>query len=495
MRKVLLFFILFCNCMLSVCANTRYVIAFDCTRSMIYPTGDYSENGLDKTKIWDPAKKCIESLWTQASVDDELYILLFQDKVLDIIKGTKGKELRSWNSIERRMNNAITHGGNTCILNAWDCAEQYFTDNCDFYFITDGVEDHDHRPAINESEQQHIEEICKKIRDFCNNDKLSGLHGFYTNLKQYQNDIINNQISEMIKKSCFRDLIAGNITPTTLSFDKDAINKGEKVFSLTFRPIESHRNVTIKNIAVQIINNANSDYLANADEYFDVESSGIENNKLNLSVKHVKKVPHELLDNNSSCVYQVKLSSNDSNFAIFSQLICIKVRYYNEKIAYLPSVELEGTSKYHPAFFISSLADLFSDCDFIAEHKPDTISFDLKKMIDGNRLFNDEAIKHGSTYKLQLIPLRDKDKNAKFILLRNGEICKNNTIDVASSDENILIKIIFDESSVDGTFKFKLVPIEPEKLDKINECANVKEAEIPITVIFDKECNKLTVIT
>ena len=149
-------------------AQKRYVVAFDCTKSMNHPDGDYTVKGLDDTKLWRPAKDCIHSLWTQASPSDEFVILLFQNEVIERIKGCKGTQLNDWTSIESKMNKAIEKGGNTCIYRAWQMAEQYFTDNCDFYFITDGVEDHDNNGQINEDEQADIDAICKKIKEFCN---------------------------------------------------------------------------------------------------------------------------------------------------------------------------------------------------------------------------------------------------------------------------------------------------------------------------------------
>lgn len=471
--------------MLTTQAQTRYVIAFDCTKSMNHPTGDYTKNGYDPYKIWIPAKKFIQSLWIQASDNDEFVILLYQDRILHTIKGFKGSQLSDWNSIESKMEDAITHGGNTCILHAWQTAEQYFTDNCDFYFITDGVEDHDNNNKLNDHEQSHIDIICKKIDEFCN----LGINGFYTNLRQSENDNINNQISKKIKSSCFKDLIAGNITPLSLSLDQEDLSKGKKTFNLIFKPIESQRVAHVQKL--DAVFTSNDEGLENANTYFRPIISGITNNRIELSIEQITPVPQNLLDQSNSCKLFLNVTSLDQDVAIKPELITIDIRYYYEKIAYLPSLELEGISKYHPAFFISSLADLFSGCDFIAEHKPDTITFDLKKMLNDNTLFNNEALKHGSSYNLQLVPLREKDKDAKFSLLKNGSRCNNNMIEVRTTDDNLLISIIFDNSSNDGIFKFNLIPSVPNKLDKINECTNIEEASIPITIEFDKDFNPL----
>ena len=471
--------------MLTAQAQTRYVIAFDCTRSMNHPTGDYTKKGYDPYKIWIPAKKSIQSLWTQASDNDEFVFLLYQETILHTIKGFKGSQLCDWNSIESKMEDAITHTDNTCILHAWETAEQYFTDNCDFYFITDGVEDHDNIIQINDYEQTHIDAICKKIDEFCSR----GINGFYTNLKQSENDNINNQISKKIKSSCFKDLMAGNITPLSLSLDQEDLSKGKKTFNLIFKPIESQRVTHVQKLDAVFI--SNDEGLENANTYFRPVISGITNNKIELTIEHIKPVPPSLLDQSNSCKLFLRVTSLDEDVAIIPQLITVDVRYYYEKIAYLPSLELEGSSKYHPAFFITPIANLFSICDFIAEHKPDTISFDLKEMLNDHTLFNNEAIKQGSSYKLELVPLREKDKEAKFFLLKNGSRCDNNLIEVGTTDDNLLISIVFDNNSEDGTFKFHLIPTNLNELDKINECTNIEEASVPVTIGFKKGCNPL----
>lgn len=486
MKKIFTLLLLLVACFFMAQAQKRYVVAFDCTKSMDHPSGDYSINGRDPSKLWTPAKNCIKSLWMQASPYDEFVILLYQNKILYTIKGCKASQLKDWNSIENKMDEAIKIGGNTCIFHAWQTAEQYFTDNCDFYFITDGIEDHDNNGKLNSDEQAHIDAVCDKIDDFCG----WGINGFYTNLKQSENDNINNQISKKIKSSCFKDLIAGNITPLSLSLNQEDLSKGKKVFNLTFKPIDSQRVVNVKKMDVAFVEHNGGLHEANL--YFRPSISSISNNKIELTVEQIKPVPQNLLNQSNSCKLFLNVLSNDSDVAIFPELITVDVRYYYEKIAYLPSREFEGTSKYHAAFCVSSLSEHFSGCDFIAEHEPDTIMFDLKEKLGGKDLFNNEAIKYHSSYKLSLIPIREKDRKAEFTLLKNGEICKNNTIDITSSDEDILIKIIFNKSSVDGIFKFNLVPSEQKQLDKINECTSIEEASIPLTIEFDKDFNPLS---
>ena len=320
MKKIFTLLVLIAACVFSMQAQKRYVVAFDCTKSMVYPSGER-----DSSILWSPAKKCIESLWKQASANDEFVILLYQDKILDTIKGQKGSQLYDWNSIESKMEDAITKGGNTCIFQAWQASEQYFTDNCDFYFITDGVEDHDNNNQLNDDEQAHIDAICEKIDVFCN----LGINGFYTNLKQSENDNINNQISEKIKSSCFKDLIAGNITPLSLSLNQEDLNIGKKTFNLTFKPIDNQRVANVQKLEAVFVGLDGG--LQNAGKYFKSTISGISNNKIKLTLEQITPVPQDLLNQTNSCKLFLNVLSNDKDVAIFPEFITIDVRYYYEK--------------------------------------------------------------------------------------------------------------------------------------------------------------------
>ena len=93
MKKIFTLLFLIATCVLSMQAQKRYVVAFDCTKSMDHPSGDYSDNGKDPSILWTPAKNCIKSLWKQAAPNDEFVILLYQNKILDTIKGLKGSQL------------------------------------------------------------------------------------------------------------------------------------------------------------------------------------------------------------------------------------------------------------------------------------------------------------------------------------------------------------------------------------------------------------------
>lgn len=78
--------------------------------------------------------------------------------------------------------------------------------------------------------------------------------------------------------------------------------------------------------------------------------------------------------------------------------------------------------------------------------------------------------------------------------MKNGLLCNNKMIEVGTIDDNLLISFIFDNSSEDGTFKFNLIPTGPNELDKINECANIEEALIPINITYEKNCNPMSAI-
>lgn len=483
MKRYILLFICLFGIIEFASAQKTYVVAFDCTRSMNHPSGIYDDKHEDPTVLWIPAKECIHSLWKQASDEDMFHIILFQQKTLRELHEIKAN--LSWSAIEHEMECAICNGGNTCLYNAWMDASKY-TDDCDFYFITDGVEDHDNKTNISKEEQEHIDAICKLIKEFC---RSGNRQGFYTNIQQSENDKITNQITETIRNSCFNSIVAGNLYPQSISLNQTDINDHGKDQVLQFKAIDKGQALNVDGIKADIICDDGS-YLSNASDYFSVSATDICNGKMTLSIKTTgKDVPLTLL-NDSKCQFRVKVVSNGKK-AIFPQEIIVTVQYYIEKIAYLPSNDFKGKSKYHPAFFVKPLVKLFPSCDWIAEHKPDTIQFDIKQALNDNVLFNDEARKRNSAYKLIFDPLRKQDNKAQFAVLKNGIVCPNNVIDVNSADEELVISIVFSESSAEGKFRFNLVPSESAQLDKINECANISEAAIPISIEYDVKTNPL----
>ena len=80
MKKIFTLLFLIATCVLAMQAQKRYVVAFDCTKSMDHPSGDYSDNGKDPSILWTPAKNCIKSLWKQAAPNDEFVILKETEK-------------------------------------------------------------------------------------------------------------------------------------------------------------------------------------------------------------------------------------------------------------------------------------------------------------------------------------------------------------------------------------------------------------------------------
>lgn len=484
MKRCILLFICLFGIIEFASAQKTYVVAFDCTKSMNHPSGIYDAEHEDPSVLWIPAKECIHSLWEQAEDEDMFHVILFQSNTLKELHEIKSN--LSWSTIEQEMDCAISNGGNTCLYNAWMNASKYFTADCDFYFITDGVEDHDNKPSISKDEQKHIDAICKLIKDFC---RGSNRQGFYTNIQESKNDKITNQITETIKSSCFFSIVAGNLEPRYISLDQTDINNHGKDFEFHFNAIDEGQPLNVDGIVAEIICD-DYPYLRNASDYFSVSAFDICDGEMTLSIKTTgKDVPLTLLNDNE-CKFRVRIFSTGKK-AIFPQVVNVTARYYIEKVGYLPSDNFKGESNYHPEFFVKQLSQIFPKCDFIAEHEPDTIRFNIKQALNNNALFNDEARKCHSSYKLKLVPTRKKDNNAQFTVLKNGIICPNNIIEVNSSDEELIISIVFSESSAEGKYKFNIVPFNPIQLDKINECANIEEASIPVIIEFDKDLNPL----
>lgn len=435
MKKLFLILILLVLA-LNISAQKHYVIAFDCTKSMDHPNAfednDYSSAARDVSKIWNPAKNAVKDLFEQANNNDRFTIILFQDKVLDVCDGNK-YEL-SWEHINNKMEEAITHGGNTCILSAWNCAERYLANspNAVFYLITDGIEEHDTRAAKDIVAIEHTDELCQRIIDFCNTHENT--RGFYANLVRSLYDKKNNKINKALEQSnCFIIPVIGRFPDVEIDMSE---NKGdyEKRIVLTLQHTDINP-VTINNIIV-----------SSTDEYFDVSSPArkIENDKLELVIKYKGNLSSSIKDNNKHR-FKVSIKSNhNEKIQITEHTINVTVNFKLSKVAYLPTTKLKGESVYQKPFRL--LERVFPG--IAAEKKPTIIEIDLKSIIkeDGhNAVFNDEAIKQNAELTIQI-----KDKKSSTLppmsIGYNGKQC-GDLITLRSSDEKSIIQITFDKNA------------------------------------------------
>lgn len=477
-------------------AKTTHVVTFDCTRSMIYPSGIYKDEYRDST-LWNMAKLTIKSVYeNMVKYDERFVLLLFQDNVIATYDKKKANNLE-WKYINNAMEKGLLHGGNTCILSAWEEAEKYFDENTNFYFITDGIEDHDDNGRLDKIEIEHIHAICNKIRTICNSGNIKG---FYTNLKESENNIKCKEISDALNNSCFHRPIIGKFDKTEISLDENDLKKRFKLERLTFIPSLENNVFDIHGIQVEFTPSSNGE-LSNPKQYFRiaVKDDMIRQNKLELSIEVIKDVPSEYLkrDKNGKyyCDFNILIKSKeDEKVCIYQHPIKISAHFYFEKVAYLTDRGLCGESSYHPAFFISSIASLFNEVDCFAEHAPDPILFNLKDQ-SRKTLFNIEALRANSHITFKIVPKTNKDsKQATYTLFFNGKKCPNNKFILSKSDSVAILKIILDKESQEGVNRFYIKVDECSNIDKINDCCNLAEFSLPIELSFEKNHNILNVI-
>lgn len=466
MKNVLLTIIVLMICIIDLSAQTHYVIAFDCTKSMDHPNaffdGDYSDKARDVSRVWEPAKKSVKDVFDKAIDDDEFTIILFQDHVLDVIN--QKKEYLSWGTINDKMEAAITHGGNTCILSAWECAEKYFdkSSNTLFYLITDGVEDHlGDKPNDDDEAKQHTELLCGKIKDFCSTH--TNTFGFYTNLVRVLHDsnINAKAINTALDSSeCFRIKIAGTFESlVVVDMDEEKKNYVQSI-PVIFHPKDRDRiPVTINDLEIK-----------SSDKYFTVSTNGkMSANRFEVEVKLNDSIPNDLVDGQYYSFPMVVSSSSSAKYMVDSQEIIVRVNFKRSSVVFLPTNECVGKSTYQKPFKL--LEKVFPK--IAAEKSPTIIRFDLDTLLCAERgnfgLFNEEAVRIGAQLKIAL-----NRKNQKPIppltMSYNGTPCENMTATIKSLDKTHVIEIVFDKEAKSGIYylQFDVVGGSPINLDRIN---------------------------
>lgn len=461
---------------LHIFAQTHYVIAFDCTKSMNHPNAyedkNYTDEARDDTKVWWPAKMAVKDILDHAKNDDRFTIILFQDKVLEVIDNKKSE--LSWSYINSRMEYAVTLGGNTCILSAWNCAERYLANSSDavFYLITDGVEEHDTHAAKDIVAIEHTDELCQRILDFCNTHVNT--QGFYTNLVRSLHDKKNSKINKALEQSCcFKIPVIGRFPDVEI--DMSESNRDyEKSIILTLQHTDINP-VTIKGIEV-----------SSTDNYFEVISPAgkIDNDKIELIVKYKGNLPQSIKDNNKYTFSVAFKSRHNEKIQLKEHVIRVTVNFKLSCVAYLPSSKLTGESVYQKPFKL--LEKVFPS--IAAEKKPTAIEFDLKSIIKGDNhssVFNDEAIKQNAELTLQIIDRKNKSLPPMTISY-NGKEC-GNLITLKSSDKNSIIQILFDKNANPKKYHFQICIVDGsvKNLDRINfasDCSYTNDVEICFTV-------------
>lgn len=487
MKKLItLFYSFFILAVVSV-AQTHYVIAFDCTKSMDHPDafedGDYSDSARDVDKVWEPAKGAVRDIYENAENNDRLTIILFQDKILEVCDGQKSS--LSWTEINNRMEKAIGEHGNTCILSAWERAEQYLANSSApktmFYLITDGEEEHDTKSKIDGTAKRHTEELCQKIKQFCSTH--SNTDGFYTNLVRSLHNRESNPINKALEQSeCFKIIIAGKFdSEIVVDMDEEKKNHSQCI-SIIFHPEDRDRvPAEIKNLE-----------LTSEDGYFSVTPTkgDVVNNRFEVKIEKKNAIPDNLLENNCySFPVNIK-SSRAEKEILHDQTILVRVNYKKSSVVYLPTNDFAGKSTYQKPFAL--VKDIFPKLS--AEKGPTVIRFDLDSILrvdyGMSELFNSEAVRRGSEFQLRLA-----SKNSKPIppitMLYNGEECENHTATLKSSEANHVIEFVFDKTAKSRKYnylQFEVVGGSIRNLDRINTGTSCQYKN-DVSLTFDVRSN------
>lgn len=477
MKRLIILIIVFLTNLLIIQAQTHYVIALDCTRSMDHPDafydGDYSDDARAPHKIWEPAKNAVRDIFYAALPNDRFTIILFQNRVLDCCDADKSQ--LTWEIINTRMETAIKNPYNTCILSAWKKAEEYFSKstNSVFYLITDGVEDHGDSGEI---ASRHTDELCEKIKTFCTTH--SNTQGFYTNLVLSLHNRNNNAITKALEESsCFKTKVGGRFDDKiVVDIDENKRNFVQRV-SLIFHPTDKLP-VNLKNI--QILSN---------NPYFDVTpvSGDIINNRLDVEINCKNIVPANLCNGDNYSFPIEVLSSMTEKHQIYNQKVNIYANFKLSSVVFLPNQPLIAEAIYQKPF---KLLERFFPT-IAAEKEPQIIKFDFLELIKESGIsvmFNDEACLKGAEVHLKL-----NDKKGQSLpiinLSYNGKKCANSFI-IKSTDSMSLLEIEFDKSATPKRYSQLYLSVDKViNVDRINSLPNANDYTIDLELTYQVKEN------
>lgn len=126
LASIILFAIL---CIFSAFSQYNNVFIIDCSRSMICPNGDRTNDWKTEERDirWNPAKDALKGWLCSDDYEDNdiITLLLFNDNVVSTIS-TKKKDI-DWSKINSELDKAVqSHHGKTSICKAWSAAERHF---------------------------------------------------------------------------------------------------------------------------------------------------------------------------------------------------------------------------------------------------------------------------------------------------------------------------------------------------------------------------------
>lgn len=393
----------------------KIIIAFDVTKSMQCPDADIDIKDLPDTatakknykgnryrfdksnpfwepkKLWEPALADLKSVIENAE-GAEVIILPFQDQ--DHKRKFAPIESKDYGKIEGKLKRYGEEGGNTCLYDVWARAEDYMKDgNFEFYFITDGDEDHDNDSGINtKDESKHTDSVLSKIKGFEKKYKNNNGYAYYSLLKSNKSKIHDTLDSVPY----FKMKVPGTWNnETKISCDWMSLPYS---CSLKFTPIGSLAGEKDLDIRIE----ASCD-----DKYFDISDLTFKNNVLKFNIKKAKDtIVNWTKDREGKEYYEFKVTlhtpwSDSNKFFIYDKdlIICIN-RPRPEK------VEVQDTVRWQ---FDDEKLDNISK---VIDISPDGMRFNMDNLVvDCNDGIDDS---NKPNISLSLANNQIKDGKARF---------------------------------------------------------------------------------
>ena len=444
-------------------AQYNNVIIFDCTRSMIYPDGNFL--GKPNPKVyWDPSKNALKDLFDSWEEDDIVTILAFQESVIGSLSGKRSQ--LQWDDINNLLENALKQGRNTCILSAWNSAEKYLDSPLPtfFYIFTDGKEDHG---ANGGKRDEHEKELCHRIESFCS--RHHNARGIYV---EVSNEAIVPDIQNAIHKSpCF-----GEVSPADLKKPFALFSQGKVRVNLAdmdggasaiSSPLEFSRK---GKYSLDIEDN---------DDIFSVTTTGIENGKAVFSVSLKRGLSpekaKEQLGGGASHSFAVKISSDDCHLLDCTLIIEVDLRV-KTTLGLLEGVRFRN-NRYQ--FDKTWRYDKFLFCP--ARSKILEVNLEPS--------FNHEAMHKGAEVEFSVDPLKECD------LFYNGTPCPDGRFLLSTEDDAAVLGIRFHDGAKEGKHIYSLRVQRVRGIDEIravkSQPCHPRDFSVPFQIRLKVKCNPL----
>lgn len=455
-------------------AQYNNIYLFDCTKSMIYPTEEYHDKSKeDRTVYWNPAKEALRNLFVSCEENDQLTIILFQDEVIDVIRGKR--RVLSWDDIEERLEKAVKKSGNTCVCTAWEIAEKYFLDTeyNFFYIFTDGNPEDGGGGSPTKCKNGHnINSLSEKIANFCRENR----RGFFVEISD---KATNEKIHHAIEGTNCMKVVGKNVYKR-----KFGLFSENQVFAETSGMKDGGAS---KSSPLRFSRKGNYNLSVDCnDSFFDVVviDGGIRcgNASFAVSLKNPNDRIEEIkrLNNNDDHYnFDVTISSND--VLLLDSTIHVQVMLKPIRSLTLPATGTNyiklGETDYYDDFFIPFLCKAKSPEILIVNLSPE---------------FNDEAkLKKASVE----FCVRGLPKGCKLYF--NDSLCINGVFKIQSVDSDAKLGILFPHGIESKDYEATLTVNCTNNLDQLVGGANgfypcPNDYSIKMHATVNKSWNPLT---